>query len=224
MSENKTIGIEKQTRAETSKWARRGGLAGMLGGILWAAWPLGTPLFLAQLWETGTMDVMGRIYGAYAAIPLALVMIGLVGLHTLHKGHYGRLGKAGYILSFGALSIMLIGLVLDAIAYGTVLSDIGNIGVLLGFLLSIIGSIALGLAVFRARILRHARVVGLAFSVAIPAGIAVEIVGSGLMPLGGDLWFFIGLMMAYGLAWIAVGYDLHTTMHSASSVSEPTTA
>ena len=200
----------------------RGGLAALVGGVLWALWPLGTPIFFETLGRTGDIDLQGRIYGMVATAALALLVVGLVSLHRLHKGHYGRIGVAGFVLSLSALVLMLPGLSMDALAYGTQLSELGHMAFLIGFLVSILGSIVLGFAIRRARVLPRARWVGPLLAVAIPLGIAAMIVGESVAPGPGDLWFWIAIATPYGSAWAVLGSELRSV--SGETVAEDTSS
>ena len=201
MSANETAG---RTRLA------RGGLAGLVGGLLWALWPLGTPMFFETLWTTGEIDLRGRLYGLVATAALALLVVGLVSLHRLHRGRYGRIGVAGFVLSLGALVLMLPGLAMDALAYGTQLSELGHMAFLIGFLGLLLGSIPLGFAIRRAGVLPHARWVSPLLAVAIPLGIAAMIVGESVAPRADDLWFWIAIATPYGLCWVVLGSELRS--------------
>lgn len=203
------------------KRTRLAGLAGLLGGALWALWPLGTEVFFStSTQETGVQALAALAYALALLVPAALIVFGLAGLRRFHAGTDGRLGTVGTAVSVGAIALMGGGLALEgidiALLGGTSLTDIAHRGFLLGFLTLLLGSIVLGIAVRRADRLLRARWIGLLLAVAIPAGIAFVIVKEAVAPtpVDSDLWFWIALTTAYGLAWVVLGHYIRLTGRS----------
>lgn len=204
-----------------SKRTRLAGLAGLLGGALWALWPLGTEVFFStSAQETGVQAMAALAYALALLVPAALIVFGLVGLRRFHADTDGRLGTVGTAVSVGAIALMGGGLALEgmdvALLGGTSLSDIAHGGFLLGFLALLLGSVLLGVAVRRANRLLRARWMGLLLAVAIPAGLVMVIIKETVAPtlVESDLWFWIALTTAYGLAWIVLGHQVLLTGQS----------
>lgn len=223
-----TTGEERHgVNANTSSWrslgTRAAGLAGLLGGVLWALWPLGTDVFFGEATRSGVQAVAAFAYALLPLVPAALIVLGLVGLQKFHGDTYGRLGAAGTAVSAGALAVMAGGLALEGfdifVLEETSLSGIAHGGFFLGFLALLIGSIVLGVAVRRADRLLRARWLGLLLVIAIPAGIAMVILKETIAPtpVDSDLWFWIAFTTAYGIAWAALGHHMRLTERSMDS-------
>jgi hypothetical protein len=63
----------------------------MLGGLVWALFPLATVLVSMDSTQPGSLSHIGAasVYWLMGVLPLLLLLIGLVGLHALHSGAYG---------------------------------------------------------------------------------------------------------------------------------------
>lgn len=184
--------------------------------MLWAVWPFGAEIALADFYQTRVMDSVAIAYSLLAVVALGLMIVGMLGLYRLHVGTFGRLGAVGAFISGGALAVMAIGFVLDFVWYGTAVSAFGHMGFLLGFVALLLGSVVLGVAVFRADRMQRARWFGILLSIAIPAGIALVIAKETFAPSAreSDLWFWVAIMTAYGLSWILLGYQIRLTARS----------
>lgn len=132
----------------------------------------------------------------------------------------------GTVVSAGALAVMAGGVALEGIDIfvlgETSLSGIAHGGFFLGFLALLIGSIVLGVAVRRAGRLLRARWLGLLLAIAIPAGIAMVILKETIVPtpIDPDLWFWIALITAYGIAWIILDHHMRLTERSMDSMTD----
>lgn len=231
MVQYETDGVERRgVNVSVSRWTperiRLAGLAAAVGGALWALWPLGTEVFFptsAQV--TAAQETAALAYALALLVPAALILFGLAGLRRFHAGTDGRLGTVGTAVSAGAIALMGGGLALEAIDIvflgRTSLSDVAHGGFLVGFLVLLLGSIVLGIAIRRAGRLLGARWVGLLLAVAIPAGVAFVIVKETVAPtpVDSDLWFWIALTTAYGLAWVVLGHHLRLTGRSMDGTS-----
>ena len=97
-SQPRMIGSSESTR--WSAWA------GMLGGLLWALFPLGElPTVQLVLTPKGSLTYYSLGY-LWATL---LLLMGLQGLHTLRRRSYGQLGTLGFYLSFVALVLAFAG-------------------------------------------------------------------------------------------------------------------
>jgi hypothetical protein len=204
---------------------RSAGLAGLLGGALWALWPLGTEVFFSTTAQASAAQEMAALfYALLLLVPAALIAFGLVSLQRFHADTYGRLGGLGTAVSVGALALMGGGVAIEGIDIAflgqTALSDVAHGGFLVGFLALALGSIVLGIAIRRANRLAGARWMGPLLAVAIPAGIVAVIVKETIAPtpIDSDLWFWIAIVSAYGLAWIVLGRRIRLTERSLDTI------
>lgn len=200
----------------------QGGLAGVGGGILWVFWSFGTAFFLSG----EAVDVIGLAYGISLLVPAALILVALWAFHHFHARVYRRTGRAGSLLSGIGIAAMGIGLPIETVAlyFGLErVSVIGHSAFLLGFFVLVLGSLALGIAIYRAALIPYARAVGLWLAFAVLFGFIVQIVlyETGVPEPAEDFFFWIGLLAPYGLAWIVLGYSLRRTSDRADRKEIP---
>ncbi len=204
---------------------RWGGLVAMLGGVLaiiltpfatfagWLAGPARTypDMPWAQLVEPlvtpflgfGTYEEVYATYGKVFLLIYLLFMIGLVSLHARISGRAGRLEERGFRVALLGLVMNLIGNVADywlgeEVLHQPLWGMSFAIGTLLGTLVYIVGSVLLGVAILRTRVLP--RWSGWTLIIAPTLGIVL------------GLWLVrhlpSGLVMPVGLGWILLGYAL----------------
>jgi hypothetical protein len=160
---------------------RWGGLAAMVGGVLWVV-----VFVLFALRPSGPeLQPPYRSFeglGVAVVLSLLLIVVGLVGFHTRSRGAYGGLGTAGFVLA-------LVGAALSIVSVGSwPLILIGSYALMLGSLL-------VGAAAFGARTLPR-------------WGTAVLMVGSAAFFVFNTETTAAWFALPYGVAWIAVGYLL----------------
>ncbi len=195
----------------SSNWVRRGGLAAAIGGLLWALLPLG--IFFVSIEETraGTPAHLAAaaLYWLMAVIPLLLLLAGLAALHALHGRAYGRLGRLGFLVSLVALLAMFVGngVEVASLTFRGSESAVGHSAFLIGFLLLLIGSVPLGLAIRRARQDPASRLGWPLLVLALPLGVLIAVVLGAVAP-GTDLGFWAAITVPYGVAWALLGYAL----------------
>ena len=217
VSNNKTIGTEKQARAWIPE-ARRAGVAAIVGGGLLAADIIWQGILDLRVGGDAMLHDPTTIAYWVSSVALflsaALLMVGFIGLwaHT-HKRMNGRLWTTGVWLTAIALGATVVG---SAVPIGLAL--IGQIELAesvgaiygIGSLLMWIGAFPLGMALLRANMMRPAAIL---FTAALPlliVGIALSSVNSAVT----------GLFMAtVAFAWIVAGYTLRS--HSTSVSSDP---
>lgn len=204
---------------------RWGGLVAMLGGVLamiltpfatfagslagpartypemsWAKLiePLVTP-FLGF----GTHGEVYATYGKVFFLVYLLFMIGLVSLHARLDGYAGRLERRGFQIVLLGLVMNLMGNVADywfgdEILHESLRGLIFTLGTGLGTLVYVIGSVLLGVAILRTRVLP--RWSGWTLITAPTLGIVL------------GLWLVehlpSALVLPVGLGWILLGYTL----------------
>ena len=181
---------------------RRGGIAGMVGGALWALTPLREPLLGGRFPE----DPVFRPYNLFLIVVAVLLMAGLMALRARCRESYGRLGKAGAVVIFLGYALLFLG------SFPAVLlSPEGQRGLILagqdlGFLGALVagsGAVPLGVALWRTRTAPRAG--ALLLIVALPVGIAGVLLVSalGVVDAAG-----LPLTVLYGGVWIVLGLHL----------------
>lgn len=161
---------------------RWGGLAAIVGGVLFLAFPL---LGYARV----SVPFFGGMVGG-----LLLTCVGMVGFHALQSQRYGRVGVAGFWLVVVASLVVAFG-VADYFIWGDFLQQAPPAWLGWGLLVLVVGFVLFGSATLRARVLP--RWCGVVFIVATPAALASSTVGA-----------FAAVFVVFGLAWLALGYAL----------------
>ncbi len=182
-----------------SSFIRRGGLAAMVGGALWAITPLREPL----LGGSFPGDPVFRPYNFVLLVVAVLLAVGLLAFHARYKGGYGRLGTAGVFVIFGGYALLFFGS-LPAVAF----SSDGPVGFIragqdlgfLGALVALIGALLLGIALWRSG--AASRLGSLLLIVALPVGLLGVILLSamGFEDTAGLPWTVL-----YGGSWLVLG-------------------
>ena len=187
----------------SSNLVRWGAWAGMLGGLLWALFPLGElPEVASVLTPRGSLAYYALMY----LLPQVLMLVGLARLHALRSSRYGRLGKGGIFVSFVALVLVLSGSAWDMarIASTGGGSTAGYLTLIVSFFLLTWGSALLGLAMIGMLHDLPSYLGGLLLSVAVPLGLLYVFEAGGAW----DFRFWVGLTVPYGVAWAFLGYTL----------------
>ncbi len=184
----------------SSGFIRWSGLAAMLGGALWAITPLREPLLGGRF----PGDPVFRPYNFVIVVIAVLLTVSLLALHTRYKGSYGRLGTVGVVVIFVGYALLFVGSI-PAVLFSADGSLI-RIGQDLGFLgavISAIGAVLLGIALWRAR--GTPRLGALLLIIAFPVGfLAVILVSAvGFEDIAG-----LPLTVLYGGAWVMLGHRL----------------
>jgi len=159
---------------------RGGGLAAMLGGVVWIIYAL-LGLAGGDLEESNPLDTL-------IIIAWLLQVVGLVGFHTLQKRNYGRIGQGGFYTFIVGAPTQALGLLLllaGSETLGELLIGVGGVGILIGLVLY-------GAATLQARVLP--RWCGIALIVSLPVTILLGAYGG----------------ILFGVVWLALGYVLWT--------------
>jgi hypothetical protein len=187
------------------------GTAGLVGGALWALLPV--VLTTAHLDDTsrGSMSfvAVAVAYWAVGVLPLALLLVGLSGLRATVGA--GRLGTAGIAVSGLALVAMLLGngAEMATVTFSGNESDLGHSVFLIGFLVLIVGSLLLGIALLRSRPAPIVRWAGALLVAMLPVGIGLAVLGGAVSP-GTDLGFWAAITVPTGVAWVLLGRSMRT--------------
>lgn len=195
----------------SSKLIRWAAPAAIAGGLLWALLPLGTVFVSIKDTQPGTPShlISALLWWLMAVLPLLLLLVSLSATHVLNRKSYGRLGNAGFFVSFAALSLMFAGNAVE-VAYLTFTgseSAVGHFGFLIGFLLLLIGSVALGIALARARREPAQRMGGILLVGLLPLGVLFAVVLGTVAP-DTDVGFWAAITVPYGIAWMLLGHVL----------------
>lgn len=190
----------------SANFGRWGALAAMVGGALWALFPFGTPIVDDA--EPGTLAYPASVaYNWFMAVlPLLLLVVGVAMLYVSQRGTYGLLGKVGFPVSILALGAMFIGNAVEvaSITFRGSESAVGHSFFLIGFLLLLVGSVLVGLAIWRVRRDPSARSGSLLLIGALPLGILLAVVLGSLVPES-DLGFWAAIAVPFGAAWVVLG-------------------
>jgi hypothetical protein len=195
----------------TSTTVRRGGTAAVTGGVLWALLPVIVTAAHIEDTQRGTLSFAGVAvaYWAVGVLPLLLLLAGLGGLRRALADGAGQLGTAGIVVSGVALLAMFLGNGTE-VATSTVSgheSDLGHSVFLIGFLVLVVGSLLLGIALLRSRRGTPTRWAGVLLVAMLPLGIGLAILGGIVSPTT-DAGFWAAITVPYGVAWVLLGRAL----------------
>ncbi len=178
----------------SSNLIRWGGVAAILGGILWIV-----PAIITAFKPRGCIGLECDIsamrdtsdVALFMLLALLLSAVGLAGvaIQARNTGRFGRLTKAGVALYGVGVALFVLGMILTAI------SEVFWVLMLPAGLALIGGLVLTGIAVFKTRVL--------------PRWVAVLLVVGSLAMLGfNDQTAEVLLAIPFGISWIAVGYAL----------------
>jgi len=183
-----------------SRWSA---WAGLLGGLLWALFPLGE---LPSAHVVVTPKSSLAYYGlGYLCAPLLLLM-GLKDLHAIHRRTYGWLGSVGLFVSFAALVVAFAGGALEMIGVASTgaASTVAYLTLIVGFFILVWGSALLGLAITGTLRYPFLYLGGLLLTLAVPLGFLFVFATGAAW----DLEFWVGLTVPYGVTWMVLGFAL----------------
>jgi hypothetical protein len=186
---------------------------GMVGGALWALLPAAWATANFEDVEFGTLPWFGvaAVAWIFAVLPPALIAVGLSALRRALGVGASRIARAGMVVSAVGLASMTLG---DGIEVASMTAGHGEVALghaifLIGFLVSVLGSIVVGVVVFRRRSDAPSRVAGALLALALPLGIGIAVLASVLAP-NSDVGFWAGIALPTGLAWILLGRSLRS--------------
>ena len=129
---------------------RRGGLAGVVGGALWALTPLREPLLGGRFPEHPVF----RPYNLVLLLVALLLAAGLLASHARYRGSYGRLGTVGVVVVFVGYAMLFLGSIPAVLLLPDGSRRLILAGQDLGFLgafVAGVGAVLLGIALLRTR-------------------------------------------------------------------------
>ncbi len=179
---------------------------------------------LFPLGELPVADLMLTPEGSLAYYVLGylwaqlLLLMGLKGLHTTHRKSYGWLGAVGFYVSLVALVLTFVGGAFETTRMASMgaESTVGYSILMVGFLLLAWGSVLLGLAITKVLDDPPSYLAGLLLAVAVPLGVLVAFMAGATR----DFYFWVGLTVPYGVAWLVLGYALSSAGGTASRRSQ----
>jgi hypothetical protein len=188
--------------------ARRATL-GMVGGALWLLLPFAWSAVRLEDHPTGSAAfvAVAASYWLFAVLPPALLVVGLTALRTALGP--GRAATVGTVLSGIGLGSMALGngIEVASMSVGGGEVALGHALFLLGFLVSVVGGIVLGIVVVRRRRDALSRAAGLILALALPLGIGLAFLGDAVSP-GTDAGFWAAIAVPTGIAWVLLGASL----------------
>ena len=161
---------------------RWGGIAVMLGGVLWVVW---SNLFRVSFEAAG-----GPFSDALLLLAALLTLAGLVGLHALQGGNYGSVGRAGFYTAAVALlaqALAALVLLMGSEALLWLVAPVGTLAVMVGLVLY-------GAATLQAMVLPPW------------CGLVLIVVPPIAFYLNSKV--FYGSLALFGVLWVALGYVL----------------
>ena len=202
-----------------SNLLRLGGLAAMVGGVLFLAFPfvgLVGYLFLYLGLPDRDYPVLYVLYGVSSVVAFLLVPVGMVGIHVLQRHSYGREALFGFWLVVVGSLVVLGGVVFFTLGESEdvlqatpplVWVALGLLGLVVGLVSMVVGFALYGVATLQAKVLP--RWCGVAFIAALPVALALSV-----------SLHFSSMFLVFGLAWLALGYALWAR-REAPAVQQP---
>jgi hypothetical protein len=175
---------------------RLGGLAAMVGGVVYA----GVGLVEEQL--AVYLYYMGNIGGGFVAVLLPLgAMAAIAALHALHRGRYGLRGALVSLTAFVGLALATGALTVGVISASPALDSLVN-ALLIGLLVATVGLALLGGLTIATGMLPWW--CGVALIAGSPVGVFLTMILS--VALGGTVLLGGALQALGGVPWVLVGY------------------
>jgi hypothetical protein len=179
---------------------RLGGLAAMVGGVVYA----GVGLIEERLVEY--LYYMGNIGYGFVAVLLPLgAMAAIAALHVLHRGRYGWAGAVVSLTAFVGLALATGALTVGVVSTSPDLDSL-FIALLAGLLVASVGIVLLGALSVSAQILP--RWCGIALMAGNPVGVFITMILSAALELEGAFALGGALQALGGVPWILVGYAI----------------
>jgi hypothetical protein len=196
----------------------RAATAGLVGGVLYALFPLTWHVGNVEDLEYGTLGFVAVLvsYWIVAVVAPALIVVGLTGLRRALGTDAGRVGTVGLVGSMIGLAAMGlgVGIELASVSFGGGEVALGHFTLLVGFLIHVAASILLGIVIFRRRRDGLSRAAGLLLVLAFPLGIGLGLLGSSIDPEN-DAWFWAAITVPTGIAWVLLGSSLRSVREPA---------
>jgi hypothetical protein len=207
-----------RTAASPSAVARRAGL-GTVGAVLWTVSSGVWAVSDLEVQEFGSLRFVAVAVAWWICMVLApaLVVVGHTALKTALGPALGKVGRVGIVLSAIGLAAMGLGIGIEvaSMSVGGGEVALGHAILLIGFLVSLVGSLITGVTVLRGRRDGLSRAAGWFLVLALPLGFGLLLLGNAVAP-GADAFFWAGLTVPTGIAWVLLGRSLTTEFAPAS--------
>jgi hypothetical protein len=179
-----------------SRLARWGGLAAILGGVMW-------------MLKGGAIILTGEQPPVVFEAALPLFAAGLVGLHARLGGRGGRLGRTGLLLAYAALVSALVVLVGSTLAPGEWVPNEESVTSLTPFIVlagfgPFAGLVLLGIATLRVKAMPAP---WSALPLVMGAGVFPLMLVGGVFELVNERLFELPTVLL-GFAWVLLGYSV----------------
>jgi len=196
----------------------RAASTGLVGGDLWALLPAAWKVAIVSEFDFGTLAhaAVSVSYWIFAVLAPALVVVGLVALRRSLGADAGRVGTVALVASMAGLAAVSLGMGIEvaSISFGGGEVSLGHALLLIGFLVHVAGSVALGIVVVRRRPDVLSRIAGVVLVLALPLGIGLGALGAAVDP-GDDTWFWAAISVPTGVAWVLLGLSLRSVRRPA---------
>jgi hypothetical protein len=204
----------------TTTSVSRAATTGLVGGALWALFPVAFGVVALEDVESGTLSwfAVAASYWIFGVVPPVLIAVGLAALRRSLGDGLGTVGRVGLPVTGAGLVAMALG---NGVEVASLTAGGGEVGLghaffLVGFLVSIVGGIVVGIVVFRRRTDGLSRAAGLVMALALPLGIGLGLLGSAIDPHD-DAWFFAAICVPTGIAWVLLGVSLRSVRRPAAA-------
>ena len=143
-----------------------------------------------------------------------LLLVGLKGLYVSHRRYYGWLGSAGFFVSSVALLLVFAGGTYEMATMASTGAEgvVGYLALMMSFSLLACGSVVLGLAITGVRHDPLSYLAGLLLANGVPLGLLFVLVSGAAW----DFYFWAGLTVPFGVAWLLLGFTLLPTRGTAA--------
>jgi len=180
----------------TSVLVRWGGLAAMLGGVMW-------------VFKGGAIMLTGEQPPVVFGAALPLFAAGLVGLHARLGGRGGRLGRTGLLIAYAALVSALVVLVGSTLAPAGWAPNEDSVTPLTPFIVlagfgPFVGLVLLGIATLRVKAMPSP---WNALPLVMGAGAFPLMLVGGVLELVNERLFELPIVLL-GFAWVLLGYSV----------------
>jgi hypothetical protein len=192
--------------------ARRARLA-MAGAALWVLMPIAFTAVSLEDHDFGSLRFIAVAASdwLFAVAPPLLLVVGHLALRASLGPNAGRIGALGIAVAATGLGAIALGNGVEIASFSAGGDEvaIGHVIFLLGFLVSVVGALLVGITVLRRRRDGLSRAAGWVLILAVPLGIAIGVAGGLLLP-DTDLGFWAAITVPTGLGWLLLSRSLGT--------------
>lgn len=184
---------------------RRGALAAMVGGTLWALLPAAFSIHPSGGGIVAAAGVL--VTFLFAVLPPALFLVALRGAWVALDP--GPLRTSAAAICAPGMTAVLLGMGTEAVTMTLAgqENDIGHVVFLGGELVLVVGELLLGIAILRRRRDGLARAAATSFVLALPIGVGLAFLLNAVAPRT-DAGFWAAFTVATGIGWLLLGRAL----------------